>query len=148
MIRDADKDMIQDGEKYSKRKDLTARVDIANENKADLFISIHTNAVPSSRWFGAQTFYNASSEASKLLAVSIQDELTSALKNTTRKALAGDYFVMNNTKMPAAIVEVGFISNQREGQLLKDDKYQNKVAQAVFQGIVNYMESMERAEKS
>lgn len=145
MIRNSDIDMVQDGEKYSKRKDLTARVNIANDSKADLYISIHTNAVPSSRWFGAQTFYNASSEASQLLAVSIQDELTTALKNTTRKALAGDYFVMNNTKMPAAIVEVGFISNQKEGQLLKDDKYQGKVARAILQGIVKYMDMEDKS---
>lgn len=136
LLRNTDTDMAGEGKKFSKREDLTARVKKANENNADLYISIHTNADPNSRWFGAQTFYTPKSEASKLLAESIQEELTRILGNTTRKALAGDYFVMENTAMPAVIVEVGFISNHREGQLLVNDEYQSKVAFAIFSGIV------------
>ncbi len=135
MIRDNDADMIKEGQKFNKREDLSLRVQKANENKADLYISIHTNADPNPRWFGAQTFYCPTSEESKLLAESIQEELTRILGNTTRKALVGDYFVMKNTAMPAVIVEVGFISNKREGQLLTNDEYQNKVAYAIFSGI-------------
>lgn len=136
LTRDSDTDMAKDGEKITKREDLAARVKKANENNADLYISIHTNAETNPRWFGAQTFYCPKSEASKILAESIQAELTRILGNTTRKALAGDYFVMENTTMPAVIVEVGFISNQREGRLLVDDEYQSKVAYAIFSGIV------------
>lgn len=138
MIRDTDIDMVSNGEKYNKRKDLTNRVRKANDSKADLYISIHTNAVPSSRWYGAQTFYNATSEPSKSLAVSIQEEFTKSL-DTTRKALVGDYFVLKHTEMPAVIVEVGFISNQKEGNLLKDEKYQAKVAEAIYNGILKHM---------
>lgn len=138
LTRDTDKDMIKNGEKFNKRKDLTLRVEQANEHNADLYISIHTNAVPSSRWQGAQTFYSAKSEKSKVLAESIQRELTRILGNTTRSALAGDYFVINNTEMPAVIVEVGFISNQHEGELLKSDKYQEQVAEAILSGISEF----------
>lgn len=140
MIRNSDTDMMPEGQKFHKREDLKVRVQKANESDADLYISIHTNADPNPRWFGAQTFYNSSSEASKLLAESIQGELTEILANTTRKALRGDYYVMNNTKMPAVIIEVGFISNPREGELLKKDDYQKKVAYAIFSGIAKYQE--------
>lgn len=136
LTRNSDTDMSQDGENLTKREDLTARVKKANENNADLYISIHTNAETNPRWFGAQTFYYPKSEASKALAESIQAELISILGNTTRKALPGDYFVMENTEMPAVIVEVGFISNYREGRLLLDEEYQSKVAFAIFSGIV------------
>lgn len=138
MIRNSDTDMMPEGQKFHKREDLKVRVQKANESKADLYISIHTNADSNPRWFGAQTFYNPSSEASKLLAESIQGELTRILANTTRQALRGDYYVMNNTEMPAVIVEVGFISNPREGELLSKEDYQKKVAYAILSGIAKY----------
>lgn len=119
-----------------KRQDLGRRVDKANQSKADLYVSIHTNADPSPRWRGAQCFYCASSEESRLVAECIQEELTRILGNTKRKALSGNFFITERTQMPAVIVEVGFISNPEEGRLLMDPEYQKKVAQAIFSGIV------------
>ena len=111
------------------------RAQRANEVKADLYISIHTNADPSPRWYGAQVFYDASSKPSKLTAVMIQEEITKQLGNTKRKAAPGDYYILRNTQMPAVIVEVGFISNPQEASLLADNDYQVKMAQAIFAGI-------------
>lgn len=140
MTRSTDTDLAKEDFKGSlnerKRKDLTNRVNKANQAGADLFISIHTNADPNPRWSGAQTFYTAVSEESKKVAECIQEEMVSSLGNTKRTALAGDYFVMKHTEMPAVIVEVGFISNPDEARLLKDEKYQLKVAEAIFKGIV------------
>ncbi len=138
-IRDEDVDLA--GENFSgsllerKRKDLAARVAIAEENKADIFISIHTNADVSPRWSGAQTFYNGNSEQAKKIAITIQDELTTMLGNTNRKAKTGNYYVTNKTEMAAVIVEVGFLSNPKEEKLLSSDEYQEKVALAIFSGI-------------
>ena len=138
-IRDEDEDLA--GENFSgsllerKRKDLAANVAVAEENKADLYISIHTNAIESPRWSGAQTFYSAHSEKAEKIAVSIQEELTAMLGNTTRKAKTGNYYVTNKTNMTAVIVEVGFLSNPKEEQLLISDEYQEKVAYAIFSGI-------------
>lgn len=141
MTRTTDQDVI--GEEVEgkiqdrKRKDLALRVQKAEEANADIFISIHTNADPSPRWRGAQTFYNSHSEKSKILAECIQEEMTRILKNTNRKAKPGSYYVMDKTTMPTVIVEVGFISNPQEQKLLQDDLYQSKVAFAIFSGIVN-----------
>jgi len=153
MLREEDKDLAGEQFKGSlkerKRQDLKARVDEANRLKADLYISIHTNADPSPRWFGAQTFYNARSEESKIMAECVQDELTRILGNTKRKAKPGSYYIIDKTKMPAVIVEVGFLSHPTEAKLLNDPAYQNKVAYAVFSGVVNYQASqMEPADKS
>jgi N-acetylmuramoyl-L-alanine amidase len=123
-----------------KRRDLAARVEKAKTNKADIFISIHTNADVSPRWFGAQTFYNAKSETAKKIAEAIQDELTSQLGNTTRKAKTGNYYITDKTDMSAVIVEVGFLSNPKEERLLSSDDYQDKVAFAVFTGIAKALQ--------
>lgn len=142
MLREEDKDLAGEGFRGSlkerKRQDLKARVDEANKLEADIYISIHSNADPSPRWYGAQTFYDAQSEESRVMAECIQEELVRILGNTKRKAKSGSYYITEKTKMPAVIVEVGFLSHPAEAKLLNDPAYQNKVAYAVFSGIVNY----------
>lgn len=140
MTRENKKDLSDSGFSGSlrerKRQDLARRADKANKAKASLFVSIHTNADPSPRWRGAQVFYDGSSQASRQAAEAIQEELTRLLGNTKRKALPGRYYITQHTRMPAVIVEVGFISNPDEGKLLMDPDYQAKVAHAIYAGIV------------
>ncbi|HPF19769.1 MAG TPA: N-acetylmuramoyl-L-alanine amidase [Syntrophomonas sp.] len=119
-----------------KRHDLALRVEKAQKAKADLYISIHTNADLSPRWSGAQTFYKAGQQQSEITAIAIQDELTRILGNTNRKAKTGSYYILDKAGMPIVIVEVGFLSNPREARLLSADEYQEKLAFAIFCGIV------------
>lgn len=119
-----------------KRKDLSLRVERAIQNKADLYISIHTNAELSPRWSGAQTFYQGNNEKSKALAECIQEEFKSLLGNTKREAKSGHYFILDKTTMPTVIAEVGFLSNPQEAKLLASSAYQDKVAYAIFCGVV------------
>jgi N-acetylmuramoyl-L-alanine amidase len=139
MLRDSDCDLADADFKGSiaqrKRQDLANRVKKANEANADLYVSIHTNADVSPRWSGAQVFYHQGSDKSKIMAETIQKELTSILGNTKREAKTGSYYILSNTKMPTVIVEVGFISNPGEAQLLYDREYQTKVAYAIYSGI-------------
>ena len=121
-----------------KIEDLSRRVEIANKCKADLYLSIHVNAFPSSVWRGAQTFYQRNQEDSKRLAEAIQAELVRIMGNTTRKAKAEDYFTTRNTKMAAAIIEIGFISNPEEARLLTEPAYQRKLVYAIYSGLARY----------
>jgi len=138
MLREDDYDLAGDADTSManrKREDLKQRVKIANESKADLYISMHANADPSPQWSGAQTFYNGSSERSKVVAVCIQEELIRILGNTNRKAKTGNYYILNETEMPSVIVEIGFISNSREARQLTDSEYQSKLAFVILSGI-------------
>lgn len=119
-----------------KRKDLSLRVERAKENKANLYISIHTNADVSPRWSGAQTFYKAGNKKSQALAESIQKEFISVLRNTKREAKTGSYYILDRASMPTVIVEVGFLSNPHEADLLASSAYQDKIAYAIFCGII------------
>ncbi|SHG75436.1 N-acetylmuramoyl-L-alanine amidase [Thermosyntropha lipolytica DSM 11003] len=147
MTRKGDTDLVEENFKGSykerHRLGLSHRVEKANQSGAHLFVSIHTNADPDPRWRGAQTFYHPDSIESKKAAEAIQEAIKDYLKNTSRSALAGDYFVMNNTEMPAVLVEVGFISNPEEGKLLCDAEYQQKIAYAICQGIEKYFSAGE-----
>lgn len=122
-----------------KRQDLTRRVNIANDNNADAFVSIHVNSFRAdSRQHGAQTFSQPGSEESRELSQCIQAELIRLLKNTNRKPKQVDYFTNRKTNMPSVIVEIGFVTNPQEEKMMLDPAYQTKVAFAVYAGIVKY----------
>lgn len=142
MTREGDYDLAGEGTQgYSKRKteDLKQRVRSIEEKGADLFISVHMNSVPSNRWSGAQTFYYPANDGNKALAGLIQDELRTTLENTTRVAkTVNTVYLLKMLKMPAALVEVGFLSHPEESVLLGDDVYQRKVATSIYRGILRY----------
>lgn len=121
-----------------KREDLSKRVALANDNDASAFLSIHVNAFPSSRWRGAQTFYQKKDYDSKKLAECIQSELIRIMKNTTRAAKPSDFYTTRNTKMAGVIIEIGFISNPAEASLINKPAYQRKLANAIYSGLVKY----------
>ncbi|MFA4886525.1 MAG: N-acetylmuramoyl-L-alanine amidase CwlD [Desulfotomaculaceae bacterium] len=122
-----------------KVQDLTRRVELANKNNADLFVSIHVNSFPDRRENGAQTFSQPGSEESRKLAAAIQDELNRFLENPGREPKQVDYFANRMTRMPSVIIEIGFISNLQEEKLMLDPVYQNKIAWSIHSGIARYL---------
>ncbi|MEW6574471.1 MAG: N-acetylmuramoyl-L-alanine amidase [Bacillota bacterium] len=139
LTRKEDRDLAEPPFKGSrKRRDLEKRVAIANENSADVFVSVHVNSFPSSRECGAQTFYHPGSPGGRELALAIQNECKTLLGNTRRKPKEGDYFTGRATKMPSVVVEIGFLTNPREFELLQEPDYQSKVAFAIYAGLVRY----------
>lgn len=143
MTRNSDTDLIgnTNGQLIIKqRADLQARVHVAKKNNADIFISIHCNSIPSPKWSGAQTFYKDNDLESELLAKSIQQEIKSHLKNTKREAIIRkDTFLFENLDIPTVIVELGFLSNPQETKLLKNESYQQRLAYAIYSGLVKYL---------
>ena len=142
MTRETDSDLAdKDTRGYSRRKaeDLRKRVALINESEADLFISIHLNAIPSPRWRGAQTFYYGSLIENERIAKFIQAELRRNLENTNRVAKMIDtVYLLKYVKKPGALVEVGFLSNPQERELLASDHYQTKLAASIYKGILRY----------
>lgn len=138
-LRTADADLCDDNFqgtiRQRKRKDLALRVERAIACQADMYISIHTNADLSPQWSGAQTFYKTGNEKSEQLAEAIQEEFKKTL-GTNREAKTGRYFILDRATMPTVIVEAGFLSNPREAKLLASSDYQDKIAYAIFCGIV------------
>lgn len=118
-------------------RDLMARVEMVEESDADAFISIHANAVTSGKRHGAEVFYYAKSESGKALANSIQTELRKITQAPPTPSAAG-YFVLRRNKIPAALIEVGYITNKDERLLLQAPEYQRKLAEAIAAGINNF----------
>jgi N-acetylmuramoyl-L-alanine amidase len=143
LTREEDKDLADVSTKgYSRRKteDLLRRADFIKKSNAEVFLSVHLNADLSSRWKGAQTFYESNHEQNPLLAALIQDELRKNLQNTDRIAqkVNKDVYLLKSVFIPSALIEVGFLSNPEEARMLSDGKYQKKVAASIYQGLLRY----------
>ncbi|MCK8826257.1 N-acetylmuramoyl-L-alanine amidase [Natroniella acetigena] len=121
-----------------RNQDIINRVKIANESGAELLISIHTNSFPSSTSFGGQTFYKPNSEESKKLASAIQEKLIEIQPENYRKIKSAPYYILRKSKIPAVIVEVGFISNPEDRERLTDQEEQQKIARGIGEGVINY----------
>lgn len=142
LTRNEDTDLADEGTTgLSRRKtqDLKQRVKIMEEADPDCVVSIHLNAIPSSRWRGAQTFYYPNKEENKRLAIFIQHAMKSGLNNTDRLAkMIPHIYILKRAQVPAALVEVGFLSNPDERALLKTEPYQQKIAESIYLGISRY----------
>ena len=141
IIRSEDRDLAQESTKgYSRRKteDLKMRAETVRNAQADLMISLHCNAVPSSKWTGAQTLYNGEHPESKVLAQSIQEALRDNLGMSRSITERNDIYLLKRSETVGALVELGFLSNPREAQQLTDEKHQQALAMSVYQGIIKY----------
>ncbi|OXS73882.1 N-acetylmuramoyl-L-alanine amidase CwlD [Domibacillus enclensis] len=142
MTREEDTDLAQKETKSirtRKTEDLNKRKQLINESKADLFISIHLNAIPAEQWRGAQTFYSPHLPENEKIASDIQKELKGNLGNTDRQpAEIGHVFILKEADITGALVEIGFLSNPSERRLLESEEYQEKTAAAISRGILRF----------
>lgn len=117
--------------------DLAYVVDAANEKKADLFVSIHCNAYSSPEPQGTETLVYEKGGRSEILAEYIQYQIISSLGTVDRGVKERPrLYVLNHTDMPAVLVELAFITNDDDVQLLIDNK--DDFAAAIARGITDY----------
>ncbi len=124
---------------------LHRRAEIANEASANLFVSVHNNAHSDPTSEGTETFYWGTPETysveGKLLAEAIQRNLLEAIESVDRGARTHwrNLVVLAETDMPAALAEVGFVTNPEEEALLKTPAYQAAAAQGIAEGVLEYL---------
>ena len=126
---------------------LDQRVQLANKSNADLFISIHNNSTASGRMSstsGTQVMYSESDTkelGSKKFAQICLEELTTGLGSRDKGLVKGDdIYIIRTSEVPVALIEVGFMTNKEELELLKSEEYQEKAAEAVYQSVLRAFE--------
>ena len=122
--------------------DLGPRVSMANNTKADIFVSIHANAsVGKKRNInGLETFYYSGWKG-RLLAEKIQKQIIKVSPGSPDRGVRrGSYFVIKQTNMPAVLVEIGFVTGKLDGSRLSKDMHRERVAYAIARGILEYLE--------
>lgn len=138
-----DKNSLSTSETNNKRDDLNKRSHIRESSDADMFISIHLNHFGESKYRGAQVFYSESISENKLLAKCIQTKLIEIAdpQNTRNIKSTDSIYILKNSTIPSVLAECGFLSNPEEALLLTTPEYQNKIAKALYMGIMDYFES-------
>lgn len=132
---------------YSRKEDVTTsiqyRIADANKSKADYFISIHNNS-GSSPANGFEIIYCEGADRSKKLAQTVYDNVTLNMKvkgrgiKTDTETPRGRLGVLRDTKMPAILLECGFVTNEQEAKKLKDETYIKEMCKLIVRGITEY----------
>ena len=141
-----------DRESANVTESLTKRVNIANNARADLFVSIHHNSA-SPAASGVEVYYSSKAQddnfggaysdsrlsASMNMASSIATTITNTTGAINRGAKDGNLFVVRNTIMPSVLIECGFITNPDEAQKCASSYYQDLEASAIANAISTVM---------
>ena len=144
MTRDADKTLS-----------LTDRVAAATAADADLFVSVHANAHPSSSVRGTMVLYHdaakpnpdyPASEAmkaltpeSKRLAQLVLSSILEQVPNQNRGIVPSSAYVVRMGNIPSVLVETAFLSNAKDAQMLSSSMIREKYAIGILNGILKYL---------
>ncbi len=123
-----------------KKSDMYKRLDIYNSEISNVAISIHQNMFPAISCKGSQVFFSGRVPIAEKLA----NNITTAIKEDLQqkniresKPAGGNIFLLDNARVPAVIVECGFLSNEDEVKTLCDVNYQKKLSFSIFKGFMN-----------
>ncbi|GAB4134634.1 MAG: N-acetylmuramoyl-L-alanine amidase [Cyanobacteria bacterium J069] len=120
--------------------DLEPRVQIAERARANLFVSIHANAISLDRpdVNGIETYY--ASEAGARLGRVIHDSMVRNTGLNDRGLRSARFYVIRNTSMPAVLLETGFVTGSQDAAFLRSAQGQQQMAFAIAQGILQYIQ--------
>ena len=115
------------------------KLNTANKNKADIFLSIHINSFYNGKANGTETYYYKQKD--KKLATFIQNEMVKKLKRKNLGVKSAKLYVLRHSKMPTALVEPLFITNRQEYKLLIQPQIRQNIASAIFTGVSKYVKT-------
>ena len=138
LTRNGDYDLSAIRTSNRKRSDLSRRVNMINNSKCDLFLSIHLNAEDTNTWRGAQVFYDDINISNKKLANILQKQFKYDLKTSRKVKKVDNLYLQRRVKVPGVLIEVGFLSNANERYLLKNNSYQIKTVNSITKGLLTY----------
>lgn len=122
---------------------LVERANVGTESKATIFVSMHCNSATATSASGIETYYyiNTDNDYDKDLATCIQNAVIKATDAKSRGVKSANFSVLRNSKIPAALIEMGFLTNVEESTKMNDSEYQAKIAQGVSNGIMNFLKN-------
>jgi N-acetylmuramoyl-L-alanine amidase len=124
--------------------DLPPRVSIANRVGANAFVSIHANAISMARpdVNGIETFYYSDRRSARLAAHLQQQMLNVSPGSPNRGVKRGRFFVIRRTTMPAALIEMGFVTGNIDSPRLASSAHRRRLALAIANGILDYLKGV------
>ena len=119
---------------------LPGRVTMAERANADVFVSIHANSAGANRpeVSGLETYHY---DSGLRLAQIVHSKILQSLNVRDRKVRKARFYVLRKTSMPSILVETGFLTGRDDAAKLRTSAYQNQMADAIAQGILQYLKS-------
>lgn len=136
MTRTKDVDVY--GPNASDRAELQARVNVAEKNGSDLFISLHINSSVNKSVGGFSSYYYPKTDNDLKIAKAIQDKFAKNFGVDNLGVRQANFYVVKRCSMPATLLEMCFISNPNEEKLMKGRWFQKKTARLIVEGVENY----------
>lgn len=128
---------------------LSERPQMANDKNCALFVSVHINSAEDDSANGTEVYYSEENNdndygvTSQGFATNILEGMLKYMNSRDRGVRMANWAVTRRANMPAVLLEVGFISNEKELKLMCSDDYQNKVARGIAEGIINTIHYVE-----
>lgn len=136
MTRTTDTEVSPKKANASDVEELQARCDVGNDGNADIFISMHMDSFTNSTPSGTTGYYYAKgSKASQRLAQYVSEGVVTALGTGNRGSKSCNFYVVKHTDMPATLVEMAFISNDKEEKLMNSEAGINRAAEGILNGL-------------
>lgn len=142
LTRDSDAGLYPADATNKKAADMQKRCQLITEANPVFTISIHQNSYTTPDIKGAQVFYYGQSANGEKLANILQESLVSHVDPENKRVAKANesYYLLKKTPTPTVIVECGFLSNPQEAELLLSSDYQDKLVNAIYLGIMEYLE--------
>src|SRR5574344_516346 len=128
MTRDGDYDLGSPNAGRRKKSDFDNRIDLINNSNADMYVSIHTNYLTDTTYFGGQVFYYG--DVNKSIADDIQARINNLGYVRKTKPMPNVY-MYRQLKIKGVLIETGFLSNVKERKMLIDEDYQRELSQII-----------------
>lgn len=143
MTRDTDELLYDPDVKLSKKsQDLKNRLNFEDLYPDAVFVSIHMNKFPVEKYNGLQVYYSPNNEKSRELATVLQSRVREKLQTDNKREIkpaTSSIFILDRIRIPAVLVECGFLSNAMEEALLRDAGYQRQLAMVLCVAIQEYL---------
>lgn len=136
MTRTTDVDVF--GPNASDAEELQARVNVGEKYNSDMFVSLHVNSSVNKNVGGFSTYYYPKTDNDLRLAKNIQNKLAANFGVDDLGVRQANFYVIKRISMPAVLVEMCFISNEKELTLMKGQWFQKKTARLIAEGIEKY----------
>lgn len=141
LTRERDEGLYEESSHNKKAQDMQRRIAVIDEARPLLTVSIHQNSYQDPDVRGPQVFYYKDSPEGKKLAEALQTALNAASEAERPREAKGNtsYYLLKRSQGTLVIIECGFLTNEDEAALLKTEEYQQKVAEAIGEGIEAYL---------
>ncbi|MDZ4042898.1 MAG: N-acetylmuramoyl-L-alanine amidase [Eubacteriales bacterium] len=139
LTRSDDRDFVPQNKAWNANDDLYQRGQIINQSGASVSLSVHINSAAGPKAHGTEAFIHGSKPQDTAFGQSVLSNLVKVIGLHNRGLKTANFALVRYPKMASLLVELAFISNSKEEQLLKDPRWQDLAAQGIAQGIAEYL---------